>query len=253
MSEFNTPAKINRKLPIERHSIFQNSLMTALLDGIYDGEMTIGELLGHGNFGLGTFDALDGEMVILDGVCYQLFGDGTARIADLTQHSPYAVVTNFVPRIIGEAPRGVARKDLSPFVASLMPSENYMYALRIKGLFRKITMRTVTKQSKPYRPMMQATGDDAEVVLENVYGTLAGFRTPVYEKGISVPGCHVHFINDERTTGGHVLDFVLDEGTVELCPGTDLNLRLPLTHDFSTASLDPEDLDHQLHAVEIKD
>ena len=62
--------------------------MTALLDGIYDGEMTIGELLGKGNFGIGTFDALDGEMIILDGVCYQLRGDGTATIADLDQERP---------------------------------------------------------------------------------------------------------------------------------------------------------------------
>lgn len=240
-------------LPVERHTIFQNSLMTALLDGIYDGEMTIGELLGKGNFGLGTFDALDGEMVILDGVCYQLFGDGTARIADLTQHSPYAVVTNFVPRISAEAPQGVARKDLSSFVNELLPSENYMYALRITGRFKKILMRTVTKQSKPYRPMLEATGDDAEVILENVDGILAGFRTPVYEKGISVPGCHVHFIDKGRTTGGHVLDFTLESGLVELCPGTDLELRLPLTHDFSTASLDPHDLDAQLHAIENKD
>ena len=67
--------------PVVRHTIFQNSLMTALLDGIYDGEMTIGELLGKGNFGLGTFDALDGEMVIIDGVCYQLKHDGTAPVS----------------------------------------------------------------------------------------------------------------------------------------------------------------------------
>ena len=30
---------------IQRHTIFQNSLMTALLDGIYDGELTIGDIL----------------------------------------------------------------------------------------------------------------------------------------------------------------------------------------------------------------
>ena len=91
-----------------RHTIFQNSLMTALLDGIYDGEMTISELLGKGNFGLGTFDGLDGEMIILDGTCYQLRGDGSAQIADLDQRTPYAVATNFVPRITAVAPQLVA-------------------------------------------------------------------------------------------------------------------------------------------------
>lgn len=94
-----------------RHTIFQNSLMTALLDGIYDGEMTISELLGKGNFGLGTFDGLDGEMIILDGTCYQLRGDGSAQIADLDQRTPYAVATNFVPRITADAPRGPAPRS----------------------------------------------------------------------------------------------------------------------------------------------
>lgn len=239
-------------LPIERHTIFQNSLMTALLDGIYDGEMTIGELLGHGNFGIGTFDALDGEMVIIDGVCYQLRGDGSASIAKLTQRTPYAVTTNFVPRIVEKAPEGTERKTLSAFIATLMPSENYMYALRITGTFSSITMRTVTKQDKPYRPMVEATTDDKEIRLENVEGVLVGFRTPVYEKGISVPGCHVHFLDAAHTTGGHVLDFTLAEGVVALCPGTDLELRLPLTQDFSQADLAPADLDDQLHTTEVK-
>mgnify|MGYP002713031785 CR=1 FL=1 len=83
-----------------RHTVFQNSLMSALLDGIYDGEMTIGQILSKGNFGLGTFDGLDGEMIILDGTCYQLRSDGTATIADLEQKSPFAQVTNFVPKIV---------------------------------------------------------------------------------------------------------------------------------------------------------
>jgi acetolactate decarboxylase len=30
------------------------------------------ELLRHGDFGLGTFNRLDGEMLVNDGVCYQL-------------------------------------------------------------------------------------------------------------------------------------------------------------------------------------
>lgn len=239
-------------LPFERHTIFQNSLMTALLDGIYDGEMTVSELLGHGNFGLGTFDALDGEMVIVDGNCYQLKGDGTARIADLTQRSPYAVTTNFVPRLVRETPVNIVRSELSAFVDSILPSDNYMYALRITGEFEFVTTRTVTKQSKPYRPMTDATEDDEEILFEHTKGIMVGFRTPIYEKGISVPGCHVHFINEERTGGGHVLDFKLASGEVALCPGTDLALRLPLTHDFSRAQLAPADLDAQLHKTEVK-
>ena len=235
-----------------RHTIFQNSLMTALLDGIYDGEMTISELLGKGNFGLGTFDGLDGEMIILDGTCYQLRGDGSAQIADLDQRTPYAVATNFVPRITADAPAGLRRDQLSAFIDKLEPSANYMYAVRIVGTFKEVTTRTVVKQEKPYPPMSEAVGGDKELHFKDVEGVIGGFRTPVYEKGISVPGCHVHFIDAARTSGGHVLDYVVDEATVELCPASDLELRLPLTQEFSRANLSPEDLDSQLNTTEVK-
>lgn len=243
----------HKELPTQRHTIFQNSLMSALLDGIYDGEMTVGELLGHGNFGIGTFDALDGEMIVLDGVCYQVRGDGTASRAKLNQRSPFAVMTNFVPLIQARPPRGLRRSELAGFIDDLQPSENFMYAVRITGTFKEVTVRTVTKQEKPYRPMVEATGDDAELNFTDVDGILGGFRTPVYEKGIGVPGCHVHFVDTARTSGGHVLDFTLGSGLVELCPGTDLNLRLPLTAQFSAAELDPQDLDDQIRRTEVKE
>ena len=236
-----------------RHTVFQNSLMSALLDGIYDGEMTIGQILSKGNFGLGTFDGLDGEMIILDGTCYQLRSDGTATIADLNQKSPFAQVTNFVPKIVAKAPKGMKRSELSKFIDDLEPSGNYFHAVRIKGTFTNVTTRTVTKQSKPYPPMRDAVGDDKEISFENASGIIGGFRTPKYAKGIGIPGCHVHFIDDDRTGGGHVLDFKLKSGVIEICPGTDLQLRLPLSEEFSGAELAPEDLDAQIHATEVKD
>ncbi|MBK4147736.1 acetolactate decarboxylase [Corynebacterium macginleyi] len=235
-----------------RHSIFQNSLMSALLDGIYDGEMTISELLAKGNFGIGTFNGLDGEMIILDGTCYQLRGDGSARVADLDQQTPYAVATNFVPRILVDAPRGLGRDELSAFIDEVEPSANYMYAVRITGRFSEVTTRTVVKQTKPYPPMTEAVGSDKELHFSNVEGVIGGFRTPVYERGISVPGCHVHFIDAARESGGHVLDYTVDKAKIELCPSSDLELRLPLTQEFGRANLAPEDLDKQLHTTEVK-
>lgn len=238
---------------IQRHTIFQNSLMTALLDGIYDGELTIGEILSKGNFGLGTFDGLDGEMLIIDGVCHQLTSDGKARVADLDQRTPFTVVTNFVPRIRAQAPRGMRRSELSSFVDRLEPSGNYFTAVKITGTFSHVSTRTVSKQSKPYPPMSEAVGDDAEHNFTNVRGIIGGFRTPSYAKGIGVPGCHVHFVNDDRTSGGHVLDYTVEDAIIELCPGTDMELHLPTTAEFQGGNLAPEDLDDQIHHTEVKD
>jgi alpha-acetolactate decarboxylase len=61
--------------------VYQFSTISALLEGVYDGDVTVAEILRHGDFGLGTFNHLDGEMVIFDGVCYRLRFDGTATRA----------------------------------------------------------------------------------------------------------------------------------------------------------------------------
>lgn len=238
------------EMTVSRHEIFQTSLMSALLDGVYEGEMTVRDLLGHGGFGIGTFNGLDGEMLIVDGTCYQLRADGGVSKADLGAHTPYAVVTNFVPHIESELPPGVLRAEASDVIDRLTASENYMYALRIDGDFEWIRMRTVVKQQKPYRPMVEATDEDAIVELHDVTGVVVGFRTPLYEQGIGVPGCHAHFITDDRTAGGHVLDFKLRTGRAALCLGTDLRLQLPLTDAFRDANLAPEDLARQLLKTE---
>ncbi len=236
--------------PVIRHEVFQTSLMSALLDGIYDGEMTVAELLGHGNFGLGTFNSLDGEMIAVNGVAYQMRSDGSVREAGLGLLTPYAVVTNFVPNIRHELPPDIDRAQVSAIIDTLTLSENYLYALRITGHFTTVTTRTVQRQEQPYRPMVAATEGEPVITHTDVSGVLVGFRTPLYEQGISVPGCHVHFIDDARTRGGHVMDFTIASGTVELCLGTDLRLSLPLTDAFSKADLSPEDLAEQVRRAE---
>ncbi len=43
-------------------------------DGGTCGTMTVGELLEHGDLGLGTLDSIDGELIVLDGKAYQVKG-----------------------------------------------------------------------------------------------------------------------------------------------------------------------------------
>lgn len=235
---------------IYRNEVFQTGLMSQLLDGIYDGDMTIGELLGHGNFGVGTFDGLDGEMVVLDGTCYQVRFDGSVSLADLDQKTPFAVITNFVPAIKRDLPRNLLRQSASQVLDDFTLSDNYMYAIKIVGDFEWVRTRTVKKQSKPYPKMVDAVEGEDIVQFDDVTGTIVGFRTPIYEQGIGVPGCHAHFISDKRDQGGHVVDFKLRSAHVEICPGTGLRLHLPLNEAFSNADLSPEDLADQISKAE---
>jgi acetolactate decarboxylase len=235
---------------LQRHQIFQTSVMSALLDGVYDGDLTIGELLTHGDFGLGTFDALDGELLILDGVAHQLTAEGDARIAALELKTPFAVVTTFVPHLQLTPPAGATRAEVAEQTVAVLPSHNLLYGVRMTGRFRSVTTRTVVRQTKPYRPLVEVTRGEPVVEHRDVDGVVAGFRTPAYEGGIGVAGGHVHFLDANRRRGGHVLDFVADEITVEVCVGTDLHLSLPMTESFTRADLDPDDVDAQIEAAE---
>lgn len=230
--------------------MFQVSLMAALLDGVYDGDTTIGELLERGDFGLGTFNALDGEMIILDSEVHRLRSDGGAVPVDAGELTPFAIVIRFAPAITVDLPPGATRQDVARIVGGLTRSENHLYAVRLTGRFASVRTRTVVRQEKPYRPLVEVTRGEPVLDLADVHGVIAGFRTPVYQQGIGVPGGHVHFIDVDRRRGGHVLDYEVAAGTLELCLGTDLHLALPLSDAFAHADLVPEDLGRRIDQAE---
>ena len=234
----------------ERRTVYQVSLMTALLDGVYDGDTTIEDLLERGDFGLGTFNALDGEMIILDSVVHRLRSDGDATQVGPEELTPFAIVTRFVPSITVDLPAGAKRDEVARLVDRLTVSTNYLYAMGITGRFRSVRTRTVVRQEKPYRPLVEVTRGEPVLELSDVTGVVAGFRTPLYQQGIGVPGGHVHFIDDDRRRGGHVIDFEVAAGTLELCLGTDLHLALPLSDAFAHAHLTPDDLRSQVDQAE---
>jgi acetolactate decarboxylase len=232
------------------HEVYQTSTIGALLDGVYDGDVTIGELLQHGDFGLGTFNHLDGEMVILDGVCYHLRADGSARIAGHADLTPFAVVTWFKADQSIQVPPDSDRAAVTALIDKSVQSQNLIYAIRITGRFAEVCTRTVMAQQPPYPPLTEAAKGEQETTLRDVTGTLAGFRTPDYEQAVSVAGYHLHFIDHTRKHGGHDLDFRLSDGQIEISSESDLHLSLPSTPQFLDASLLPANIAAQTRQAE---
>ncbi len=233
-----------------RHPIYQTSVIAALLDGVYDGDTTVGTLRGRGDFGLGTFDGLDGEMVLLDGTCFRLRDDGSASAAPDDARTPFAVVTRFVPHLRREITDAHTRAEVIDLIDASLTSVNYMYAVRVEGRFRTMRVRAVHAQHKPYRPLTEVADDETHLEFADLTGTIVGFRTPAFEQGLSVPGYHAHFLRSDRSSGGHVIDYVLEHGTVEVCIGTDLHLELPRSAAFAAADLDPDNLNEQVEHAE---
>lgn len=233
-----------------RSEVYQFSTISALLDGVYDGDATIADILRHGDFGLGTFNHLDGEMVILDGACYRLRADGTATRAALTDRTPFAAITNFHRDFDIPIKARTTRADVVAAIDQRIASANLIYAIRLNGHFAELHTRTVMEQSKPYPPLTQATEGQAETRFTDVTGTLVGFRTPDFEQGISVAGYHLHFLNEDRTAGGHVLDFTVESGDIAVSGASQLHLSLPTSGDFLGARLHGDDISEQIAKAE---
>lgn len=208
--------------------ITQVATIDALLAGAYDGTVTLAELRQSGDFGIGTFHALDGEMILLDGVFYKVRGDGTVVEPPLSETTPFASVTHFRADVREELPAGLDLPALEARIDRLLPQANRFCAFRVRGEFRHVRVRSVPAQSKPYPPLVAVTRNQPMFTLQGVRGTLIGFRSPTFVKGVNVPGYHLHFLADDRRSGGHVLEFTAATSTLEADTLHDfLTIRLP--------------------------
>lgn len=232
------------------HTLYQTSTMSALLDGIYDGSVTIAELLEHGDFGVGTFNHLDGEMVVNEGVCFHLFSSGEARVAGPDELTPFAAVTTFEADDRFDIAHPTSKAALVALIDARLSSENLFYAIRVTGRFPTVSTRTAARQEAPYRPLAKATDEETERTFTATAGVLIGFRTPDYEQGIAVAGYHLHFLTDDQTAGGHAFDFVLEEGVVEVSTVSELRLSLPTSGPFLAADLHGRDMEAEIRKSE---
>jgi len=217
--------------------LYQTSTLEALLVGIYDGKTTFGELRQHGDFGIGTFNAVDGEMVGLDGRFYQVLSSGRVHVVPDWAKTPFAAVTFFEPDT--SVPLGAIDSftDLESKIDSVIPTQNIFYAIKITGDFTYIKTRSAPKQSKPYKPLAQALKNQPTFEFHNVKGTIVGLRCPDYVKGINVPGYHFHFITNDRTAGGHLLECKFVDNSAQIDYTSEFFLALPDTREFDSAQL----------------
>lgn len=221
----------------EDQAIYQTSTIGALMEGVYDGEVSYEELARHGNFGLGTFNALDGEMIAFDGQFFQMKSDGRAYPVDLASKTPFAVVMHFDPTVKILWEELVDWKEFQESVDKAVPSRNVFYAIKVRAIFDHIRVRTVPRQNKPYPPLVEVARHQPEYTYEAVEGTLVGFRFPDYAQGLNVPGYHVHFLDLAQNLGGHVLDFRMRDARIDVDVTSKLHMEVPDCGDFFDANL----------------
>lgn len=207
--------------------------VNALVEGIYKERFPLEKLREHGDFGLGTFDGLDGEMVMLDGRVFQIAGSGLVREVTEPAATPFACVTTWTPASHDELSDELTYDGFLDWLLTLLPSPNLIYALRIEGTFAEIKVRSVPKQEN-YRPLVEVAREQPEFTFKEAQGTLAGFYTPSFLDSLSVPGLHLHFLSRDRTQGGHLLKCRPRGVSASVQFISTLELGLPMSVDYLT-------------------
>jgi acetolactate decarboxylase len=230
--------------------LYQISTIDALLDGSYDGQISFAELAKHGDFGLGTVDKLNGEMVGIDGKFYQITVDGKVHSVPPAMTTPFANVTFFKPSFSFDCPAGLDYKALQKTIDKKLPSANLFYAVRVDADFAYVRVRSVPGVTKrPYPKLVDIVKHQKVYEFKNVKGSLVGFYSPAFVKGVNVPGYHLHFIGHKRQKGGHLLGITTKACKVRVAVLNRLNLVLPTEGDFLKSKLGG-DMSHQLEKVE---
>jgi len=215
-----------------RDVLYQTSTFNALLAGVFEGNITYRELKKYGDFGIGTFDSLDGEMIAMDGKFYQIKADGFAYDVDDEMKTPFALVTFFQTDNTFLLDKPMELKQIEEYLDNLLPTKNIILGIKIKGVFSYIKTRSVPRQNKPYPPIAEVIKNQPVFEFHNVKGTMVGFRVPEYMNGINVTGYHLHFISEDGRKGGHVLEYTVKNAKAEIDYTHKLYLVLPENREF---------------------
>ena len=208
--------------------------VNSLVEGIYEQNIPFSEIKKHGDFGLGTFNDLDGEMMMVNGLIYRVGSDGKVnQITDEEMCTPFACVTRFQPASDEELDRELSYEEFLKWMIELMPSPNIFYAFRITGEFAYVKTRSVPKQDN-YRPLVEVAREQPTFEFKDTKGVMVGFFTPAFMASLSVPGVHLHFLTEDFSSGGHLLECRPRKVKLELQYLYTIELSLPSNLDYLT-------------------
>jgi len=214
-------------------TIYLSSPVNALVEGIYEQNIPFTQVKKHGNFGLGTFNDLDGEMMMLDGHIYQITAEGGVNVIDEETLTPFSCVTFYKPVTSDILDLEMGYDSFLAWLNRLLPSANIFYAVRIEGVFAAVRTRSVPRQEN-YRPFVEVASEQTVFSFGEIEGTLAGFFTPPFMSSINVPGWHLHFLSTDLKHGGHLLECRPRNINVGVQFLPTLELALPIGFDYLT-------------------
>jgi acetolactate decarboxylase len=246
---------VSSKADENRETVFQVALLQSLTQGYYDGIIKVSELKQHGDIGIGTFEGVNGEMIVLDGKVYQALGDGSVQEADDNETVPFSNVTFFDKDLSVTLTQTDDINSLKEALTATVNDngKNLFYMVKINGTFQKMNVRSELKQEKPYKSLDQALAtDQREFNYDNIKGTVVALYCPDYMGGLNTPGWHFHFVSDDKTKGGHILDLAFDSAQAEFDATQDFDMYLSDNSEFQKMELS-KDVSDAIKKVETNE
>ncbi len=225
--------------------IFHYSVLKALDNGVLEGFLTVDELKKYGDLGIGTYNSLDGEMILLDHEVYRVYPDGQIVKPGDETLIPYTIVSFFEADDTLHMDGEIDYPSLIKHAEGMLPSKNLFYAFRISGNFEYMKCGGVAKQERPYdESLLEILADRPVYEAENIAGTLVGFWCPEYIGDINTVGFHLHFISDDHSLGGHLMEFRATSLKIEFDAKFQYKIVLPETEEFKQAHFRSEEVDY---------
>ncbi len=233
--------------------MFQVSTLQALALGYSRAVINVGELLREGDTGLGTFEDVNGEMIVMDGHCYRADQNGNVTIVAPETGVPFAAVA----KLFGEQqfPLGNVPDITSVRTELTRKIEegfglNSMHVVRIDGEFEKVDARSEAPYRSHHITLKDVLAQTQKAFLfENIRGSLVGVYFPDYMDGINMPGWHLHFLSEDKSKGGHVFDVCIRDGVAKVDKISSIDINLPEEASFDTYAL-KQDLQEEIKSVE---
>lgn len=223
-----------------KNTLYQVSLLQGLTSGDYYGSVAIEELKQHGDVGIGTFDGLNGELIMLNGEVYRAKGDGRIEVVSDLETTPFAVAafmnTDGMRELKDIRSCDALFEELERMVEAR--GKNRFYMIRIDGVFREIEVRSVPKQKEPFKRLVEVLESEQTLFrYKKIEGTMVGLYCPCYMSALNAVGWHLHFISKDRTVGGHVLDVDIAEAVSTWTDLDAFEVRLPKNGMFDGLDL----------------
>ena len=228
------------KLVYNHDTLYQTALLQSLTLGNFDGSITVGDFRKKGDTGLGTFQSVNGEMIMLDGKVYRAAWDGTVEEVKDDETIPFAATTHFDEDYTIELTNIDDLETLTRILSDYVneKGKNYIYCVKVEGDFDTLNLRSVKPQTKPYKTLAEAMKSDQVFFdYENLGGTIVGVYCPNYLDGVNFYGWHMHFLSNDREKGGHLLGVKFSKATVKIDLTIGVDIFMPDTDKFQELNL----------------